>query len=106
MRPQAYFEHMRNIENCPGVSPAARQLLIDSAKRQLLPALPRATQRVVFAEQLLRQGQPRELIANRLCATYGVHVSQAYRDLNTALSILPPLSHRMRMAEPKIEPNE
>jgi predicted DNA-binding transcriptional regulator YafY len=106
MRPQAYLEHIRNIEAEPGLTPEARQRLLDSAKRQLLMALPKATQRIVFAEQLLRQGHPRELIASRLCARYGVHVSQAYRDLNAALDIPPSLSHGMRMDEPTINPNE
>lgn len=89
MRPQAYVEHIRCIESCQGLAPEARQVLLDSAKRQLFKALPPQEQRVVFAYQLLEQGHPRDTIPGRICSAFGVQRSQAYRDLAAAYALFP-----------------
>lgn len=90
MRPQAFIDHIHRIETCDGMAPEARQALLDSAKREFFMALPVATQRIVFAYQLLRtEEQPRDLIPARLCTAYGVGKSQAYRDLTAALALFP-----------------
>ena len=68
MRPQAYIEHIRCIESCEGLPPAARLQLLDSAKRQLYRALSPQDQRIVFAYQLLKQRHPRDTIPGRITA--------------------------------------
>jgi hypothetical protein len=89
MRAQAYIEHVRDIELCEGMSSEARLRLVDSAKRQLLKALSPQEQRVVFAYQLLKQGQPRDTIPGRITAAFDVRRSQAYRDLAAAYELFP-----------------
>lgn len=89
MRPQAYVNHIRFIESCEGLLPEARQLLLDSARRQLYMALQPQEQRVVFAYQLLEQRHPRDTIPGRISAAFGVQKSQAYRDLAAAYALFP-----------------
>lgn len=89
MRPQAYVDHIRYIESCPGLTPDARLLLLDAARRQLFKALQPQEQRVVFAYQLLEQGHPRDTIPGRICTAFDVRRSQAYRDLAAAYALFP-----------------
>lgn len=89
MRPLAYVDHIRCIESCQGLAPEVRQVLLDSARRQLFQALQPQEQRVVFAYQLLEQGHPRDTIPGRICTAFGVQRSQAYRDLTAAYALFP-----------------
>lgn len=89
MRPQAYVEHIRCLETCPGLTPEARLILLDAARRQLYMALAPQEQRIVFAYQLLEQRHPRDTIPARISAAFGVRKSQAYRDLTAAYALFP-----------------
>jgi hypothetical protein len=87
MRAKAYLEHIRCIEACTDLKPEARQLLLDSAKRQLHDALRPQEQRAVFAVHLLQQRCPRDLIPARIMTAFGVQKSTAYQDLDAGYSL-------------------
>ena len=92
MRADVFNELLAGLEDCEVAGPEAiaefRRIVESVGAKHGLVA-PLQEQRTEFARQLLDQRLPRVMVRDRLMARFSIRESQAYRDIHSALQIVP-----------------
>jgi hypothetical protein len=91
MRAEMLKELMAKVDECaadPAAKAEFKRLIQNVGAAHNVKAL-ELDARVLFARKLLDMKVPRAAIRDRLMASYGIKESQAYRDIDSALQVVP-----------------
>lgn len=81
----ALLEKLADLDAPSDAMDAFRKIVLD----QLAAEQPEQRQRIDFARGLLTAGEARPIVRDRLCRRFDIKKSQAYRDIDAALKIVP-----------------